>query len=53
VTIDIFDTHLLVPSALHDPGIPAASLRSLLLICILRAAFACLHRCRRRAIIAC
>jgi hypothetical protein len=42
VTIEILDANLLVPSTLHDGAKPTASLRSLLLICILRAAFACL-----------
>src|ERR1700686_2134963 len=40
VAVDILDVHLLEPAGLHDAGNPIASLRSLLLICILSTALA-------------
>src|SRR5207245_3259054 len=42
VAIEIFDADLFVPSTLMMRAMPTASLRSLLLICSFRAAFACL-----------
>ena len=42
MTVEVFDAYLLVPSTLHDAGDSHGSLRSLLLICIFKAALACL-----------